>query len=413
MGAILDLLSGGARGEARELGEQATQQFKDLQLPSMEDMKVRLDQEVLKGNYTPQQAQAILQQRSEMDAIKIDPRLRDAQLAALTGLQDVAQSGGLTTADRGMLQQAAQEAGSYERGQREAILQNAQQRGVAGSGLEMLSKLQAQQSGADRMAAEGFKTAQLAQQRKLDALQQSGALGGQIRGQDFSEQAKIAEANDAINQFNVANRQGVMNYNTTAANQGQMYNLDRQQGVEGRNVNIRNLQEQTNKQLPQQGFENAYRRAGGTASALQGQAAGKSAEAGQNLGFVGGLVGTGGQMLSSSQDRDNKLEVAKTMATAASDRALKTDIKPLDSAELLDALTGYKYRYKNEADGKGEQVGLMAQDLQKVAPHAVSERADGKLEIDYGKLGGTIMATLADMNKRIKDLEQSTILYIN
>lgn len=403
IGDLIDWLSGGKREEARDLAGQATQQFKDLALPSIEDMRIQLQQEVLKGRYTPAEAQAILQQRSEMDAIQVDPRLREAQLSALTGLQDVAQSGGLTTADRGMLQAAAQEAGSYERGQREAILQNAQQRGVAGSGLELLSKMQAQQSGADRMSNEAFKTAALAQQRKMDALAQSGALGGQIRGQDFGQASDIARANDAINNFNISNRQSVVNRNVDARNQGQMFNLDREQGVESRNVGIRNTQEVRNKALPQQQFENQYRKAGGVAGALGGQSNLASAEAGQNLGFIGGLVGTGGQVLGASQDRDNKMEVAKI--AAASDKSLKEDVRPLDSAELLDALTGYKYKYKNKSDGIGEQVGVMAQDLQKVAPHAVEPREDGKLEIDYGKMGGTILAALADLNKRIKDLE--------
>lgn len=407
IGDLLDFLSGGTRGEARDLAQQVTNQFRDLKLPSIEDMKVMLEREVLKGTYTPAQAQAILQQRSEMDNIQTDPRLREAQLAALTGLQDIAQSGGLTTADRGLLQAAAQEAGQYERGQREAILQNAQQRGVAGSGLEMLSKLQAQQSGADRMSAEGFKTAQLAQQRQMDALMQSGALGGQIRGQDFGQAADIARANDAINNFNVANRQDVVNRNVDANNQGQMFNLDREQALQTRNTTTRNQQELINKQLPQQDFNNRLSKTSGVADGLLAQSAGKTAEAGQNLGFVGSLVGTGGQMASSYQDRKNRLEVADRMAgKAASDRSLKQDVEPLDSAALLDALTGYKYKYKNKSDGDGVQVGVMAQDLQKVAPHAVTPReSDGKLEIDYGKLGGTILGALADMNKRLKDLE--------
>jgi len=48
-----------------------------------------------------------------------------------------------------------------------------------------------------------------AQSRALQALMQGGQLGGQIRQQDFGEQSEKAQAQDAINRFNTANRQQV------------------------------------------------------------------------------------------------------------------------------------------------------------------------------------------------------------
>lgn len=47
----------------------------------------------------------------------------------------------------------------------------------------------------------------------------------------------------------------------------------------------------------------------------------------------------------------------------------------------------------------------MAQDIEKGAPQAVKEDADGTKMVDYNKLGGPILASLADMNDRLKKVE--------
>jgi hypothetical protein len=104
--------------------------------------------------------------------------------------------------------------------------------------------------------------------------------------------------------------------------------------------------------------------------------------------FIGGLAETGAK-------------------AAASDKAVKQNIEPFDSSKFLNEITGYKYTYKKpEKHGEGEQVGIMAQDLKKVAPQAVTKDVDGTLMIDYNKMGGPILALLADFNRRLNKLEK-------
>jgi hypothetical protein len=273
-----------------------------------------------------------------------------------------------------------------ERGQREAILQNAQARGVAGSGLELAQSMLAQQQASNRAAQQGLDVASMAQQRALQAILQGGQLGGQIRGQDFEEQARVAAAKDAIAQFNAQNQQQVNLANSAARQQANMFNLGLKQDVANANTNIRNQQEMYNKGLHQQDFENRYRKAGGVAGGYNNLASLYGNQAQNRLNFVGGLIESG--------------------AKAISDRNEKKQLEEFDSSKFLDEITGYRYRYKNpQKHGAGEQVGIIAQDLQKVAPQAVVEDFDGTLMIDYNKLGGSIMAILADMNKRLNKLE--------
>lgn len=93
-------------------------------------------------------------------------------------------------------------------------------------------------------------------------------------------------------------------------------------------------------------------------------------------------------------------------AALMSDERLKTDIKDggKDATRLLDGLKAYTYRYKDEKYGKGKQVGVMAQDLEKVAPQAVVDTREGKA-VDSAKLAGALAAALPTMHDRIKKLE--------
>lgn len=73
---------------------------------------------------------------------------------------------------------------------------------------------------------------------------------------------------------------------------------------------------------------------------------------------------------------------AKLAASAApmfSDERLKEDIEPV--GELYDGSNVYRYRYKGDATPR---IGLMAQEVEKVRPDAVTEIA-GYKAVDYGR----------------------------
>jgi hypothetical protein len=339
---------------------------------------------VQQGLLSPEQAQVYLQQASNLSGISTDPALQKAQYDALSSLQGIADSGGMTAEDKANLSKIATDEATKARGAREAILQSMEARGAGGSGASLLAQLQNSQDATTRQSQRDLDVVGMAQARALQALQQAGSLGGQMQQTSFNQQAEKAKAQDAINAFNAQNMNQIGLANTNANNQAQQANLQEQQRVADANVNLKNQQQQYNKQLVQQDFENQYKKAGGVAGAYQNQA-NQFDQAGKN---TTNLVGSGLQ----------------AGALMFSDKNLKEDIEPFDASAFLDSITPTKYNYKDAKYGRGPQVGVMAQEVEKEVPQMVENTPEGKM-LDYNKAGGPIFASLADIHQRLKELE--------
>lgn len=92
-----------------------------------------------------------------------------------------------------------------------------------------------------------------------------------------------------------------------------------------------------------------------------------------------------------------------------SDKRLKTDIE--DGTDAADTaarkLSPFAYRYKDERMGRGPQLGVMAQDLEKAGlGQAIIETPHGKA-VDPGKLSGANTAMIASLARRLAKLEES------
>lgn len=132
-----------------------------------------------------------------------DPMARSAQLSALSKMAGLSETG-LSDADQAQFTKAASQAGQIAKSGNAAALQNAQSRGVAGSGLEFLMREQANQDAAQRSQDAGLETAANAARQRA-AYNQAFLQGtSQMRDQD----ASTNRANTGIiNQFNQANTQ--------------------------------------------------------------------------------------------------------------------------------------------------------------------------------------------------------------
>lgn len=240
------------KGDAEKALQSREEQLRGLKTPELR-------------NLTAEDYRKYLVQQGKTELGKAPKTGRDAQVAALQQLQGIANEGGLTGADRARLEQIKREEQIAEKGQRDAIVQNAQSRGVGGSGLEMAQQLAAQQGGATRASARDLGVADLAQQRALAAIQGSANVGTTIRSGDYQK----ASAQDAINQFNAdyRNRAGF----ATASNR-------------------QSVQETNRLDLPQRRYENERDRIMGVtgASIDKGNAADNRRT--QSLQTVGSLV---------------------------------------------------------------------------------------------------------------------------
>lgn len=294
---LLNILTGGKSKKAIKAAQAAIDAFKAVGIPDIAAQRLALEQLVSQGELSPEEAQTIFQQDSELSQYSTDPRLRQAQMAALDQLTRIGSEGGLTDTDRAAILEAQNQMGAQERGSREAILQNMAARGLGGSGTELMAQLANQQGQATRGALAGTQIAADARQRALDAILGGGQLGGQIQGQDFAQAQAKAQAQDVINRFNAANMQNQINMNVMNRNQAAAQNLANRQNIANQNTALRNQQQMYNKGLIQQRFQNQMQRAGGIAGAQQNLANLYNQQGGQVLGLIGGALGAGGTAL--------------------------------------------------------------------------------------------------------------------
>ncbi|MBZ0172800.1 MAG: tail fiber domain-containing protein, partial [Phycisphaerales bacterium] len=97
--------------------------------------------------------------------------------------------------------------------------------------------------------------------------------------------------------------------------------------------------------------------------------------------------------------------------TLTSDARLKTDITPLvDSMDKISALRGvrFEWRENHSAHGAGTQIGLIAQDVEKVLPELVSEGPDGYKGVRYQNLVAVLVEAVKAQQEQI-DAQQRQI----
>ncbi len=94
----------------------------------------------------------------------------------------------------------------------------------------------------------------------------------------------------------------------------------------------------------------------------------------------------------------------------SSDERFKKNIKKLDgSLGKVLQLAGYEYdmkdeEFKSRLFGKAHQIGLLAQQVEKIVPEAVQEIADGYKGVDYARLVPLLIEAIKEQQKLIDSL---------
>lgn len=131
-----------------------------------------------------------------------DPRLRKYQMSALNRLQGIAGSKNLDAQSQAQLNRIRQQEGRLEKGSREAIMQNAAERGASSSTGNIMAQLMNQQGAAERRTNQDTDVAAMQQKRALDALYGSINTGQSIGDDDF----RRAHAKNLFNQYNIGGK---------------------------------------------------------------------------------------------------------------------------------------------------------------------------------------------------------------
>lgn len=307
-GAVLPVV-GGLIGNAAAAGDRsrADQSFAEsvavinaLNPPADLAKEIILQKLQVAGVLNPEMQQAIEQTYSQVANVAPPSEGRDAQTQALTQLQQTGKLG-LGPQERAAMASLQQQVAQQQEGARQAALQGFAQRGLSGGGADLLAELQGSQSGANLASQQGLQIGSSAAQNALQAIAQSGQLGGQLQSADTSLSLQKANAADQMNRFNVAQQTNAQQANVSARNLAQQQNLALQQQAMNYNTQQANQELLRQKAAEQQMFQNQLAKAGMQSAADVGASQyynqkGNQAAAGyQQMGnAVGSLVSGGG-----------------------------------------------------------------------------------------------------------------------
>lgn len=299
---------------------QAIAALEAVGIPSIEAQQIVLQNPQFVGELVPELQQVIAQEQSAMEGIQVPTQYKEAQEKALDKLINMGETP-FTLSEQIAMDKERRETQALVEQQNARNLLNAAQRGVAGSGLEFAMNQAASQQQQQALANASEAKIQQAQQRVLDSISQAGGLGTQLASQSFQQQSDVAKAKDIINQFNVQGGRNVQAANVAAQNAARQRNLETKQQLELARAQTANTQEQYNKGLIQQDYQNRLAKAQAIANARVGAAGtayqGGLASAANTMGMYSGIgqaLGGGAQLASANRqadlNRQNALDVA-------------------------------------------------------------------------------------------------------
>jgi hypothetical protein len=113
-------------------------------------------------------------------------------------------------------------------------------------------------------------------------------------------------------------------------------------------------------------------------------------------------------MTSSVATVDGELRVTGDItAFYTSDQRLKDNITPInDPLAKVISISGNTYTWNEQSGKEGNDVGVIAQEIQAVLPEAVIERDNGYLAVDYHKLVPLLIESIKELTAKVEKLEQ-------
>jgi len=296
------------RGEAKKAFEAAMAKIKAVGAPPDLSSRIFLEEFKSAGVLTPQMEQDLGKMETAHKNINEDPSLRASQMASLNEMKTTGRIG-LSAKSKAALNQIRQTVAKDVEGKRQQIIQNAQQRGMAGSGAELMASFQAAQSGADTASNEGEKLAAEQESLALQARQNALSAAGSIRQDDFAKASALAEASDRATQFNMSNSMARQQRNTDRYNLTSAANLQNQQNINNANTSMRNAETEranTAKRTFWQDKVNMAQLEGGMDQANANRLSADAANTGASAAAMGGALLNAGATVYSSMDTGKK-----------------------------------------------------------------------------------------------------------
>lgn len=103
---------------------------------------------------------------------------------------------------------------------------------------------------------------------------------------------------------------------------------------------------------------------------------------------------------------DGNATLAGTL-TQLSDARLKQNIREVPSSlDRITQLKGYQYQWKDKAKDQSLQIGVLAQEVEKLFPELVKKDEEGQLSVNYSGLVPVLINAVKEQQETIKTLEK-------
>ena len=124
--------------------------------------------------------------------------------------------------------------------------------------------------------------------------------------------------------------------------------------------------------------------------------------------YVSGSYGAGLGAISASGDIVADGDV---VAYHSSDIRLKDNVEVIQgSLDKIEGIRGVEFDWNEQSPGwaqeRGHDVGVIAQEVQKVVPEIVVERKSGYLGVDYKRLVPLLIESVKELRQEIEDLKK-------
>jgi len=98
--------------------------------------------------------------------------------------------------------------------------------------------------------------------------------------------------------------------------------------------------------------------------------------------------------------------VGDVTAFYSSDEKLKDNVTPiLNPLDKIQAIGGYEFDWNDKSDHKGHDVGVIAQEIEKVLPELVVERDSGYKAVRYEKIVALLIEAIKQQQLQIDELK--------
>ena len=129
------------------------------------------------------------------------------------------------------------------------------------------------------------------------------------------------------------------------------------------------------------------------------------------VSVTGNVVASGNLSGSSVSSSGDILADGDVVAYNSSDMRLKNNLQVIEGAlDKIDGINGYEFDWNDKSPGwarqRGHDVGVVAQEVQKIHPEIVEERKNGYLGVDYKRLVPLLIQSIKELKQEVEELKK-------